>query len=184
MQQLVEDCRFLGVDETRHGRPDELFVGVYSDNPFLVMPDRMGKRRNENTPVEDELKSEDAFRYVRFNGDFRDCFSDNDLKVIAISELIRAASPLERVIFDGHLPDVYALSLSGLFGKGMFPRFESYHHADVTYPIVNKADRIASILGKNYDRKKRAGDYSKFELYPSIDFYLKALGNCRPIRRK
>lgn len=173
----LECTRFLGIDESNHGHDPEIFVGVYSDNPFDILSNRflrrprLPKKRRIGRFLEDALKQECDFHYLYLPDEFKANFGEELMKVIAIAELIKAGNGIEKVIFDGKIRLEYRSALRlALPGKEL-PSCGVYTHADQKYPIVNMADNVANIILRLKQNGGVPEEYLPHKLFPDLAYY-------------
>ncbi len=180
----MANFRYLGLDETRNGRTDVLFVGVASSNnadiqksenlrklDFNGLSRKSGKKKKKGAkPASPEVylskifdiideKADESpqnrdFRYVLIPEYFSSHFHKQQIKIIGFAALINAFGELEKVIIDGNMRGKSRETLKGRAGP--VPIMASAE-ADVTYPIVNMADQIANILYRLYSDSKKNG---------------------------
>ncbi|MBN2142582.1 hypothetical protein JW711_04595 [Candidatus Woesearchaeota archaeon] len=165
--------RFLGVDESNHGRIPEIFVGAYSNNPLSLNPTSLEKSR-EFSPVIMNVESNALFYHLVFSADFIKALDSESLKVVAIAELVHAVEGLETVVYDGELREHKRQCLCRLISPNV--NLIVVPHADETYPLVNKADNLANLIHKYYAVKGGPrSKYNSHEIEPDLDYYLRIL---------
>ena len=150
----------LGIDESNHGRFPDIFVGAYSNDPLDALMNLSLHKKRKNKEITSLLKGKD-FRYLCMTKDYREYFEARDMRLIALSSLIKFYhKDLEStisVIADGEIRSSDMEKLEKIYYPSLPPEIQVIPKADVTYPIVNLADQIANLLHKDYSHFKRFG---------------------------
>lgn len=174
---------FLGIDESNHGKTPEVFVAVYSDDErHIRLQEHLLEKNREKGNLGEELKHFD-YRFVLFNHRFKQYFNEYQIKAIAISEFIsffqnhEHFGALEKVIFDGELRRQDINLVRMILSPMPSPAITSVVQGDELIPLVNKADRAASLLFKYYTKNpgRRSGRYERYLLTPNLSLYAKLI---------
>jgi len=163
--------KILGIDETNHGCWPEIYVGVGSMDPALGIRNDAFWNNGKHFHTIEEILAGDEYRIIKIDEAEQKRFSANGIKAIIIIELTKYFAP-EREIFDGHVNN----KIRGYAEIGLYPNelheFIAQKRADKNIPVVIKADRIASILYKNYIKSgKNMEDHEDYILKPNFEEY-------------
>ena len=170
---------YIGIDESNHGGKREIVVAVISYNPSSIVENKnekggnLRKIRGLNKPLEDLLNGDD-FRFLFLERGSCKNYGYNFVKLTAIERLVTSFGvdlSGTQIIVDGDFPRGCSDNSNKEDGQRSFyptvklPRLKFVAHADVIYPIVNKADEIASLLRNYYRDFKSYADGLKYEKY-------------------
>ena len=148
----MQKYKFGGFDESNHGNWPELFVFLPSNNSFDIRQISRGKNRDiENIPLTERFL--DA-KYIVINGDnieYKENLNKKKqgifysfLRVMVLSEFIRAFPGLEMIIADGEIPEkVIEVVREVTRYNG---ELKAQKDADIQFDIVNEADHFAYLL--------------------------------------
>jgi len=96
----------------------------------------------------------------------------DDIKSVVFTEFIRHFGELKKVIIDGCVDDHVFYQVQKMIKPNHDFSIISAPKADITYPIVNKADQVANILFRYYSCNNSEGNrYNKFLLTPKLNDY-------------
>lgn len=152
--------RYIGIDESNHGRWPEIYVAVTSDDPADVLPadKMMGKIRKKGGHDERiaGVTRRHPYTHIRITNSQILGYGHRAITVMALVTLLRhfesEADSLDRVIIDGTLHDtVDEQVLHHIMPRGFVGRLRFEPKADTTYPLVHDADTVASALHRYYD---------------------------------
>jgi hypothetical protein len=149
----MEKHRYLGIDESNHGRFPEIIVGVCSPNPAEVSFYEQALSKKRKTKSAFTYAKRDEFRHVLLPEDSLRFGSIRGLRLVAIAELIKYFSPVERAVFDGQVAEEDLNALEITLGQKM-PLVMTMTKGDEHIPLVHRADAIASSLFRYYGRTK------------------------------
>jgi hypothetical protein len=153
-KRILSEKKFLGIDESNHGRYPEVFVAVLSDyiEDIQYNKEIIGKLRNENFDVKKKLEGRDFYYFVLtkkiVNGR-----NLEDLRVAIFSEIINTFYNIETAIIDGEIPFVTLERINSHLEYK--PKLIVEAKADIHYPIVNFADAMAYFLYNHYIKESR-----------------------------
>ncbi len=147
--------RYLGIDESNHGRFPEIFVGAPSNKDKYIRKEDMEKIRHKGE--QKGVIGSKEFKYIIIHREHKELFKPNGVIFVIYAELIRAYSDIEYVIADGETStSVLEKIINGLeFVLENVPRIDSVPQADETIPIVNTADCIANRLYRYHTSQPR-----------------------------
>ncbi|MFW6231409.1 MAG: hypothetical protein ACOC32_05310, partial [Nanoarchaeota archaeon] len=175
----MEYGRFLGIDESNHGRFPEIFAGIYSDSERDLKKGEYSKLRHRKGTIAGKIRENNApreYRHVVIPQEYTKLFSKNQLGLIAMSELIKhGGSDLEQVIIDGekNLDDISKLKE---LVHPSAPKVLFVPKGDKTYRLVNLADFTAYRLFKEYTGHTTEKDleerFADFIVTPRIEDYV------------
>jgi hypothetical protein len=151
--------KYLGIDESNHGRFPEIFVGLYSENPSDIYSNCKLAKVRHNHSLDNILKTRD-FRFLTIDSRKISSYSkkenlflpDSSIKAIALSHLIRYYNRVEEIYVDGKLPSNTIEYLESIIYPQKLPRIISEDKGDNKYPIINYADMVAHYIYKSYKK--------------------------------
>ncbi len=149
----------LGMDESNHGRFDEVFVAASTDNLEDIVKTKYGKKKKlREDEVYDFLREMD-FRYALIGEETHKGFGADAVKFMVASEFLEHFGDAEKFYIDGKMSDYYRRFLRE-YNKGT--KFIVRPKADVTYPLVHWADGAArAIFNIFYRRFEKCDDVKK-----------------------
>lgn len=155
----VQRVKYLGIDESNHGRWPEFFVGVYSSHELDVKErSSKGKGRLGKQHRRFDLYSgigDRSFSFVQVPWDIGEIYrshGEKSLMIAVASEMIKARDGLEQVLIDGEFPQSAVEALARTLHPTPLPEVTMRRKADITYPLVNYADAIAHQLFRAFTR--------------------------------
>lgn len=163
---LTETVGYLGIDESNYGGSHngtpEVYVAVYSEIPNDVLRQDavIGKIRNKTNNLVGTLENRTFYHILVKEKPVR--ITAEETKVIVFSELIRIHDNLDTVIIDGKVSDSTLYQIQENIASPNPPNIVFEPKADLHYPIVNIADRIAYILFQYYSRNKSFQENNKY----------------------
>ena len=164
---------YLAVDESNHGRIDEVFAGIYSENIKDIVEDELPSKLSARK-VKDlyHIIKKHELAYLLIGDEFKSEFSDSGIQVIVLSEFIKKYGNLKRILFDGELRSSVIKKVNELAKPNNVGSIKSYPHGDEKIPLIQEADTAAYHLFRHKKRK-----YSKYLIEPDIEDYKMILEN-------
>lgn len=145
--------RFLGIDESNHGRYPEIIVAVLSQDPADFEKGSFGKKRTfkhegYQTPgIENIIENREFMQIIITERQSQ--FSYYHVQANAIAAFVNYFGNLDSVIVDGSLSHETHDKLKEALPKGVPSRIEGKIDADKNFLLVNLADQLAYILSSN-----------------------------------
>ncbi len=169
---------FLGMDESNHGRFPEIFVAVYSRDPSMV--NRRTLAKWDGKRAQSPLLRRGEYSHIIVPDYYgRILQSDMNIRLMVVAEFIRhfndVYGDLELVVIDGTPLEGEHQRLKELARPYSLPRIVHEPKADVTFPIVNEADRIAHVLFRYYrdtPHHELSKKYLKTLITPRVEDYM------------
>lgn len=125
--------------------------------------------------IDSVLEQGEDFRHVIIPAWWRETFGPHNMRIVALAELIKSAmafGALERVLVDGHLSAEELTELRRALQPSQLPSVRHGPNFDTTYPLVNRADRLANLLYRYYSCPGvEATDYVSRLVTPKIEDY-------------
>ncbi|MBI2106516.1 hypothetical protein HYT57_00895 [Candidatus Woesearchaeota archaeon] len=153
----VQGFSAIGIDESNHGSNPEIYVAVFSRNYRDVLADYHVDEGRVEGNLEKCRKTipklnPHLIRYGVIREEDRALIKERKLsseylKVAAVSELFNSFNGADFLLVDGSLEDKIVRVVERLISPSIFPRkLILTPRADEIYPLVNRADHIASYL--------------------------------------
>lgn len=173
---FIAKTKYLGIDESNHGRFPEIFVAVSSEFDCDIKPAYSLnepqevifkkqipkiKKKNDEEEISDILRKRD-FRYIMMNANYKDRFGFEGIRAIAYAELIKQFGNLELVIIDKEIDSCLEENIARIIYPNELPRIIAESNADRRYPLVNMADHVARKLFRYYQPFKNERVYAKY----------------------
>lgn len=149
---------YLGIDESNHGRYPEIYVAVYSMNKKLLEDEGgLPKLRRNRNGIEKVLER-NKFKWIRFGEEYKKReVHPNVIKIIAISEFMKAYTNLKTIYVDGDLQEGI-IDKVNLFTPNINVEIKNYIQGDNRFRIINYADRIAHHIFRLHSPRKRENE--------------------------
>lgn len=155
---VIQEPRYLGIDESNHGRFPEFFVGVYSHIPQDVIEhseNKLSKHRDKSRTIDsvlrDHAKQERDFRYIVLPEECAEEYGKHQITLFIMSELVNYHDGLEDVIIDGSRKkrdDI--MTIKSMVDNPSHLSIRYRAKGDRLFQVVNMADEIAHKLFRNY----------------------------------
>lgn len=171
---------FLGIDESNNGREPEFTVGVSSTNPnSIIKTSNLCEKYKETSEIKKNYLMNNNYSCVIFPKELINTVGRGfNVKLISYCELIKKSIPNE-IIIDGGKNSYLIEKMY----KALYPKFNEKNlrilmeaKADEKIPLVHRADVIARIIYRYYNRDKKSRKikdlYLKHILCPQIRDYV------------
>ncbi len=175
MAGLLMRFKYVGVDESNHGRYPEIFVACPSNDLLDIeeTSDKIGKSRKRKS-IQDIVNGK-LFYHIVVPELYVDILGGTkELKVVVFTEFISSFSGLEHLLIDGKHGEEIFESVEALLYPDSIPDITTKKDGDQYIPLVNRADKIAYALFKYYCRQghswKKSG-FRKVLITPKIENY-------------
>ena len=137
------------MDESNHGKFPEIFVAVYSRNPHDLKEQKLIPKKRKKEDIENIVEWRD-FKYLVISEPEGKLLGAKNTSLVAFSELIKAFSPLEKIIIDGEIRKPEMRELKKILYPTPYPTIHAVAKGDTKFKLVNMADQIANILHRHY----------------------------------
>ena len=146
--------RYLGIDESNHGKFPEIFVGAFSNRDKDITKGDIGKIRKKGR--QNNVIGSRQFRYIIMSREYGELFgSYGAMAFVSYAELIRTFPNIKRVIIDGKISESEKIIRGLEFVLDEMPEIDFIPKADIIIPIVNTADCIANSLYRYHTSNPR-----------------------------
>jgi len=159
--------RYLGIDESNHGRYPEVFVGVCSSFDSDITPTRLSKHRVESSI--EKIIGQREWAYCLVPAIARKFLDAHSIRIMAFVELVtyfknnNKHDSLDLILIDGDATAFElrkTLELSKVKGE---TNIRAGKDGDRIYNLVNMADYVAWHLFHIYSRKRHSEKLSLYE---------------------
>ncbi len=155
--------RYVGIDESNHGRENEVYVLLGSNNFEDIQEKSYKNKRRIWSDVDDaerlkeleNLIKDRNLKYITIDWGIRNLLHDREIQTIILLEAIRLFRP-ESIFFDGII-DSKIIKQVKRKKRGIY-EIHSGAKFDTKYPIVHAADTLANRIYREVTNRKASMD--------------------------
>lgn len=151
--------KYVGIDESNHGRENEVYVLLGSNNFEDIQEKFYKNKRRIWSDIDDAERLKELenlinnrdLKYITIDWGIRSLFHDREIQTIILLEALRLFKP-ENIFFDGIIDSKIIKQVK----RKKRGNYEIYSGAkfDTKYPIVHVADTIANRIYREITNKK------------------------------